>query len=360
MATTIPSWAQPGNATLSASIFSGYPKDGGTPYCEEKNVNFEIKRNPNIGYSTPAAANPQTPNGTFASSFKLSPISKPGNYRVDASARSTLVNATHQSLLTTQYTTFFSVLATQTPPQAAFTYYPVDAYVTLAITFDASASTAEGYNVTIVNYLWDFGDGSAKVSTSSPVTTHIFTLVNIYTVALKVTDSQGLWCTASKMITILPPSGPKADFTWYPATPKPNSPATFDATLTKLGWNGTGYPPIVNYIWNFGDSNITSGYYPTIAHAYATLGNYTVALNVTDASGLTNNVTHLVRVQKSTLIGDINGDGVVNILDAIRLGNAFLSTPASPNWNPNADLNGDGVVNILDAIILGNHFGQTG
>jgi hypothetical protein len=66
-----------------------------------------------------------------------------------------------------------------------------------------------------------------------------------------------------------------------------------------------------------------------------------------------------VYVMKSAILGDVNGDGTVNILDAIQLSNAFLSTPSSSNWNPNADLNGDGVVNILDAIILSNQFGST-
>jgi parallel beta-helix repeat protein len=56
--------------------------------------------------------------------------------------------------------------------------------------------------------------------------------------------------------------------------------------------------------------------------------------------------------------GDANGDGIVNILDAITLGKAFTTTPGSKNWNPNADINGDGIINILDAIILGNHFLQ--
>jgi parallel beta-helix repeat protein len=60
-----------------------------------------------------------------------------------------------------------------------------------------------------------------------------------------------------------------------------------------------------------------------------------------------------------TILGDINGDGVVNILDAIVLSNAFYSTPSSSNWNPNSDINGDGAVNILDAIILANNFGKT-
>jgi hypothetical protein len=57
-----------------------------------------------------------------------------------------------------------------------------------------------------------------------------------------------------------------------------------------------------------------------------------------------------------SILGDVNGDGTVNILDAITLGNAFLAAPSSSNWNANADVNGDNVVNILDAIILANHF----
>jgi hypothetical protein len=57
--------------------------------------------------------------------------------------------------------------------------------------------------------------------------------------------------------------------------------------------------------------------------------------------------------------GDVNADGVVNILDAVILSNAFYSVPSSSNWNPNADINGDNAVNILDAIILANCFWQT-
>jgi hypothetical protein len=354
----IPSWAQPGIATLSACVFSDSPQNGGTPYAQEKIANFEIKRNPEIDYSAPPIANPQTPNGTFASSFRLSPISEPGNYQVDVSARSTFANGTSQSLLTVQNTASFSVVYTPTPPQAAFTYYPAASYVNMSITFDASASTAEGYNVTIANYQWNFGDGSPTVNTNSTTTAHLYPLINKYSVTLNVTDSQGLWCTTSKIITILPPSGPTANFTWSPAYPRANHAATFDATGTVLGWNGTAHPAIVNYVWNFGDSNTTSGNYPTIAHTYAAAGNYTVMLNITDASGFNGSVTGKVVVQNSTvLIGDINGDGVVNILDAILLANAFGSVPGNSNWNPKADLNGDGVVNILDAIILANNWG---
>jgi hypothetical protein len=56
--------------------------------------------------------------------------------------------------------------------------------------------------------------------------------------------------------------------------------------------------------------------------------------------------------------GDLNGDGTVDIYDAIILAGAFNSSPSSTNWNANADINGDGTVDIYDAIILSAHFGQ--
>ena len=62
---------------------------------------------------------------------------------------------------------------------------------------------------------------------------------------------------------------------------------------------------------------------------------------------------------KSTLTADINGDGTVDILDAILLANAYGTTPGMPNWNPRADLNGDNLVDIFDAITLAANFGNT-
>jgi hypothetical protein len=56
------------------------------------------------------------------------------------------------------------------------------------------------------------------------------------------------------------------------------------------------------------------------------------------------------------LLGDLNHDGKVDIDDAIILSNAFLTTPSSPNWNPQADLNHDGIINILDMILLASQF----
>ncbi len=72
---------------------------------------------------------------------------------------------------------------------------------------------------------------------------------------------------------------------------------------------------------------------------------------------LTTNVTAL---SIPLLVGDISGDNRVNGTDLILLRNAWLSTPASANWNQTADLNGDGVVNQTDLNLLYANWAQIG
>jgi len=50
-------------------------------------------------------------------------------------------------------------------------------------------------------------------------------------------------------------------------------------------------------------------------------------------------------------MGDVNRDGLIDILDVELIQEAWGSTPGDPNWNPDADLNQDGIVNMNDMII---------
>ena len=59
-----------------------------------------------------------------------------------------------------------------------------------------------------------------------------------------------------------------------------------------------------------------------------------------------------------TIPGDLNGDRIVDIYDAIILSSAYSSTPSSSDWNPNADLNSDNTGDIYDSIILAGHYGE--
>ena len=51
-----------------------------------------------------------------------------------------------------------------------------------------------------------------------------------------------------------------------------------------------------------------------------------------------------------TIVGDINLDGIVNVLDVVQVVNLVLVN----EYEENSDLNGDGIVNVLDIVQLVN------
>jgi subtilase family serine protease len=112
---------------------------------------------------------------------------------------------------------------------------------------------------------------------------------------------------------------------------------------------------IVAYAWDFGDGNITTVDSPIVHHNYTKPGTYTVTLNVTDNKGSWNIATVNVQV---ILLGDLNDDGKVNIIDIAIVAKAFGKKHGDPDWNPSADLNNDKVINIVDIAIVAREFGS--
>jgi hypothetical protein len=73
----------------------------------------------------------------------------------------------------------------------------------------------------------------------------------------------------------------------------------------------------------------------------------------------TNNVQQAGSLKAySAITGDITGNAVVDIFDAIKLATAFGSTSTTAGWNPDCDLNGSLTVDIFDAILLSNNFNK--
>lgn len=101
------------------------------------------------------------------------------------------------------------------PPTAAFVFSPVSPVYAgqTSVVFNASASADSDGRV--ASYRWDFGDGTAELTTDSPNTTHVFPATGscvetVYTVQLVVTDDAGDRSFASVTVTVLPVPGTPA------------------------------------------------------------------------------------------------------------------------------------------------------
>ena len=62
---------------------------------------------------------------------------------------------------------------------------------------------------------------------------------------------------------------------------------------------------------------------------------------------------------KVKLMGDIDGDGKVDIFDAVVLANAAGSHYGYSRWNPDADLDRNKYIDIFDAVLLSSNSGKT-
>jgi kumamolisin len=89
----------------------------------------------------------------------------------------------------------------------------------------------------------------------------------------------------------------------------------------------------------------------------------TVSLTgVTDAQNLTVTVSNINTTSASdsvtfgVLLGDVNGDGLVSVLDSVTIRNDFNQAAGSSGFNPRADLNEDGLVSVLDSVTVRNSF----
>jgi hypothetical protein len=90
-------------------------------------------------------------------------------------------------------------------------------------------------------------------------------------------------------------------------------------------------------------------------------GNYTVSAyawpvpNETDTSD--NNFTDGWIIV--TLIGDVNGDFIVDLKDVYAVAVAYGSYPGHPRWNPNLDINDDNTIDLKDYYATVLNYGKT-
>lgn len=106
-----------------------------------------------------------------------------------------------------------------------------------------------------------------------------------------------------------------------------------------------------------GDGTLAKATFEVVKVKASTIGLVNVTLSDPDLNRI--NVTTedgKITDGDAVLIGDVNGDGAVNIFDLVTVAGQFGQTPPS---NPAADVNGDGTVNIFDLVTVASHFGET-
>ena len=172
-------------------------------------------------------------------------------------------------------------------PNPVFTFLPSSPAAFDVVRFDATGSTA-ARGTTIVQYVWDFGDGTGGTGAA---TTHAYTLPGVYAIRLTVTDSAGVSATSTtQTVTVGASTAPTAVFIFSPANPNALQSVFFNASQSTAAPGRR----IVSYRWSFGDGSTASGANRT--RVYAEPAVYVVVLTVTDDVGQVDTATASVTV----------------------------------------------------------------
>ncbi len=127
----------------------------------------------------------------------------------------------------------------------------------LNVSFTASGSDTDG---TIVQYEFDFGDGSSKVYSSTAGATHTYSAVGTYCATLRVQDDDGDWstntgscpggtCTAQIIVTEAGAGINQPSVTTNQATNVTQTSATLSGTLNSLGYDPATCPSCSCIVW---------------------------------------------------------------------------------------------------------------
>lgn len=165
-----------------------------------------------------------------------------------------------------------------------FSALPLTGCTPLSVNFtDATVSDSS-----IVQWSWNFGDGSPAISAgASP--NHLYTVRGNYNVSLTVTDTNGCTKNIVKNNYIVPTKP-------YPALAVDtfrckNDVLTFNASATTVSNPAT-------YIWNFGDGTIDTTTTSTNTHFYNSDNLYNVTLTVIDLNGCDSSASTQIRILK--------------------------------------------------------------
>lgn len=131
-------------------------------------------------------------------------------------------------------------------------------------------------------YVWNFGDGSPNLATTTNQISHTYTLVGVYTVMLVAIDSSA--CNIAD--TVYLHIRARDDYAALKITAQkllPCDSLNYRFINSSVPPAGKPFSP-QSLEWNFGDGTIISSNADTLLHHYAAAGTYEVSLHLNDTS----------------------------------------------------------------------------
>lgn len=167
-----------------------------------------------------------------------------------------------------------------TAPSIDCSVLPTTGMVNEELTLTVAATDSDG---TVVQYDWDFDDGTVD-STTTDSTTHRYAIAGTYSIVVQATDDDGATANCTQDITIEPENEmPLVDCSLFPTSAAVDEETTFQAVATDS--DGT----IVQYDWDFGDGTTQSTVTDTTTYTYSsgTPTPLVASVQVTDDAGAT-------------------------------------------------------------------------
>lgn len=179
-------------------------------------------------------------------------------------------------------TASININATNTAPSAKLAVTPNPAAVGstgATVGFDATGSVDPDADA--LSYVWDFGDDSVPVTTTTVTTTHLYPATGLYSTTVTVRDAHGGQATSKAVVVQVIPSPLTAGFTYAPIAPAVGQ--AISLTSTSVGPDS----PIVTQAWDLDNDGVFDDAQGATAQwTFGAAGSYQVSLKVTNAKGI--------------------------------------------------------------------------
>jgi len=255
-------------------------------------------------------------------------------------------------------------------PIAKFTYTPLKPESGKPTTFDASNSKSMGGE--IIKYTWNFGDGNIT-STQNPIVIHIYTKPGTYNATLTIRDSEGLESHSWSLIGVYGHDVAVKVVEPYKNWVYQGMCISINATIIN---NGNFTEEVILSLYYNITSNLKIGQ-ETITLKPSEIRTITLTWDTTEVAYCHNyTITAVVEIEYDSnpsdnimqsktkihvrIVGDVNGDGRVDMKDIGVAARAFGSYPTHERWNPDVDINNDEKIDMRDIAIFSRNFGRTG